>query len=179
MTILRLYNSVPDNHDRDYVVNACSEVDKDVFECISISDVINTIHGLKTGKSAGPNGLVNESFKNSGMKLCVHLSLLYILYVLGAVFYRRVLRILTLFLLLRTNAEILLILIIIVQLHCVMLKPKSWKKSFFSKVLSYSDHDKYQFGFGNIQLRFGLVLLSSPLSIILVCMYVCISLFQA
>jgi len=50
-----LYNSVPDNHDRDYVVNACSEVDKDVFECISISDVINAIHGLKTGKSAGPN----------------------------------------------------------------------------------------------------------------------------
>jgi len=28
-----LYNSVPDNHDRDYVVNACSEVEEDVFEC--------------------------------------------------------------------------------------------------------------------------------------------------
>jgi len=76
-----LYNSVSDNHDRDYVVklSACSEVDKDVFECISISDVINAIHGLKTGKSAGPIGLVSESFMNSGMKLCVHLSLLYTL----------------------------------------------------------------------------------------------------
>ena len=38
-----LYNSVPDNHDRDYVVNACSEADKDVFECISISDVMNAL----------------------------------------------------------------------------------------------------------------------------------------
>jgi len=71
--------SVPDNHDRDYVVNACSEADKDVFECISICDVMNAIHGLKTAKSAGHNGLVSESFINSGMTLCVHLSLLYTL----------------------------------------------------------------------------------------------------
>ena len=49
-----LYNSVPDNHDRDYVVNACSEVNKDVFDYISVTDVANAIHGLKAAKSAGP-----------------------------------------------------------------------------------------------------------------------------
>jgi len=36
-----LYNSVPDRHDRDYVVNACSEVNKDVLKCISISEATN------------------------------------------------------------------------------------------------------------------------------------------
>jgi len=75
-----LYNSVPDSHDRDYVVNACSEVNKDVFDYISVTDVANAIHGLKAAKSAGPNGLVSESFINSSMKLCIHLSLFYTLY---------------------------------------------------------------------------------------------------
>ena len=69
------------------------------------------------------------------------------------VIFHHVLWILTLFFLSRINVEILLILIIIVQLHCVMLKQKFWKRSlkcinfFLSKVMSYSDHDKYQFGF--------------------------------
>ena len=70
-----------------------------------------------------------------------------ILSVLGTVIFHHFLWILSLFLLSRINAEILLILIIITQLHCVMLKPKSWKKIIIYKVLSCSDHDKYQFGF--------------------------------
>ena len=42
---------------------------------------------------------------------------------------------------------ILLLSVTVEQLHCVMLKPKSWKKIILSNVLSYIDHDKYQFGF--------------------------------
>jgi len=141
-----LYNSVPDNHDRDYVVNACSEADKDVFKCISISDVMNAIHGLKTAKSAGPNGLVSESFINAGMKLCVHLSLLYTLCIRHGYLPSRLMDINIIPLVKNKCGDIT----DISNYRAIALRnveTKILEKIILSKVMSYSDHDKYQFGF--------------------------------
>ena len=52
---------------------------KRIYAICGMIIVANAIHGLKAAKSAGPNGLVSELFINSGMKLCIHLSLFYTL----------------------------------------------------------------------------------------------------
>ena len=77
VTILRLYNSVPDNGESNIFLSACSAlIDNDVA-CVSVREVMDAVSGLKTAKSVGPNGLASESFTFSGVKLSVHLSLLY------------------------------------------------------------------------------------------------------
>ena len=146
MTNFKTLYSVPDNHDRDYVVNACSEADKDVFEGISICDVMNAIHGLKTAKSAGHNGLVSESFINSGMRLCVHLSLLYTLCIRHGYLPSRLMDINIIPLVKNKCGDIT----DISNYRAIALRnveTKILEKIILSKVMSYSDHDKYQFGF--------------------------------
>ena len=60
-----LYNSVPDNGAKGVFAEACSASNDDNIACIIVNEVRDAIAGIKTAKSAGPNGLVSESFKNS------------------------------------------------------------------------------------------------------------------
>jgi hypothetical protein len=47
-------------------------------DCIvSASDIVNAIHNLNAGKNDGNAGLSTDHFKNSCVRLCVHLSFLF------------------------------------------------------------------------------------------------------
>ena len=76
MTILRLYNSVPDNGESSIFLSTCSALTDNDVSCVSVREVMDAVSGLKTAKSVGPNDLASESFTFSGVKLSV-LSLLY------------------------------------------------------------------------------------------------------
>jgi exonuclease III len=78
-----LYNSVPDGGAKDCFIsraNSQNVLNKHA-DCIMLKEVIESIHNQKKGKSSGPNGLQMESFIYGGLKLYIHLSLLFTFFV--------------------------------------------------------------------------------------------------
>ena len=72
-----LYNYVPDNGESNIFLSTRSALTDNDVACVSVREVMDAVSGLKTAKSVGPNGLASESLTFSGVKLSVHLSLLY------------------------------------------------------------------------------------------------------
>jgi len=74
-----LYNSVPNGGEKDYFIfraSSMNDLNKSVDSLI-LQDVIESMQNHKKGNSSGPNGLHMESFIYGGLKLYIHLSLLF------------------------------------------------------------------------------------------------------
>jgi len=141
-----LYNSVPDNGDRDVFMDACSTANGNDVECISVYEVKNAIDRLKTAKSAGPNGLFSESFTNSGVKLWIHLSLFYTFCFRHGYLPERCIDI-NIIPLVKNKCGDLTDMNNYRAIALANVETKILERIILAKVVSHSDYDKYQFGF--------------------------------
>jgi len=119
-----LYNTVSDNASRDIFGSACDAVSDTCSTVhVTVNEVIDSIRVQKRRKSPGPNGLCMESYVYSGMRLCVHLSLLFTLCIRHCFLPSSFMDI-TIVPLVKTNLVTWPTWIAIVQSHCQMLWPR-------------------------------------------------------
>jgi len=75
-----LYNSVPNGGEKDYFISWASSINSQnkYVDSMMLQKVIGSINNQNKGKSSGPNyGLHMESSIYGGLKLYIHLSLLF------------------------------------------------------------------------------------------------------
>jgi hypothetical protein len=80
----QLYNSVNDDGAKTQFYNRLSEYD--IMNCdkngkIKVRDIVNAIQKQKCGKATGPDGIAMEAFINGGLRLAVHLCILFNIFI--------------------------------------------------------------------------------------------------
>ena len=141
-----LYNSVPSTIDSGVVNDACAELDFCNGVCISVDEVKHAIHTLKKAKSAGPNGLMSESFIHSGVRLWVHLSIFFTLCIHHGYLPANFMDI-NITPLVKNKCGDLTDMNNYRAIALCNIESKILEKTILTKVMSYIDCDQYQFGF--------------------------------
>ena len=141
-----LYNCISDNGSKSHFHAKCSSYDNLATLNISVTEVLDAIKLQKKGKSAGPNGLLMESFIYGGLKLFVHLSLLYTLFIrhcyLPSSFMQSTIRPLV-----KNKGGDLTDPNNYRAIALANMETKILESILMDKVHSYDDSDKYQYGF--------------------------------